>query len=777
MIPLSLKKSNIFILTFLNRHSHSSSLPEKFAVYLDNCLDANSLRKLHACVITQGLEQNKFLGSKLLSSYAEFDLLAESKWVSKKFVGNNLNHWNSIIVGYFRADRYGEVLGFYSNSRRRNIRVHTVAITFALKSCAELGASDFGRNLHTEAFKFGLSYDQFVGSSLIKFYTKCDEIGEAAKVFDEITDRDVVAYTSMITGYAQLGNHLANKAFDVARDMQCDGFEPNRVTLVSLLQCASRLGTPKKGRSIHCYAIRRQVGWLDEVFETSLLDMYVKCGDPDSGTIVYEKMNKKSTGSWNALIAGYLQLGQPLEAFHLFLQMVNRCELDLISLANGLLSCAALGYLLVGKAIHCHILRQGVRLDLVGTTALTDMYSKCKNLSAAMNIFYRTEAKDDALFNVMIAGYLHNGFMFRAVDTFREMVTKCVRPNTGTVISILSALSDFEDVRTGKCIHGYVFRQGLEANVDIANQFISMYAKCGFIGWARQVFNRIKIKDRVSWTSMMTGFLNHGLAYEAMTLFAHMLRENLHPDAVTFTSLLQALNQLGCLILVREVHAHLYRLFLERDTTLVNSLITTYSKWGKFKTASNLFNHMSEKHLSSWNTMIASYGMHGDIGRVPELIDQMKKNNIAPDGVTFRSILSACSHNGLVEEGLHAFSLMEKEYGIVPSEEHYGCVVDLLGRAGRLEEAYNVLEHVPSVKNASTLGALLSACRTHGNSEMGQRIGEWLLDLETENASAYSSVSNLYAGGGRWDEVARIGAIAKGKCMKRIPGYSLVEFN
>ncbi|KAK6129290.1 hypothetical protein DH2020_036999 [Rehmannia glutinosa] len=397
-------------------------------------------------------------------------------------------------------------------------------------------------------------------------------------------------------------------------------------------------------------------------------------------------MSTKTAGSWNALIAGHLQLGRPSEAFNLFREMVNKCELDLIALANGLLICADLGYLLIGKSIHCHIYRKGVHLDLVGTTSLIDMYSRCMHLSAAMNVFYRTEDKDDALFNVMIAGYIHNGYVYRAVETFQEMVTMCVRPNTGTIISVLSALSDMKTIRIGKSIHGYLFRQGLEANTDISNQFINMYAKCGSIDFASD-------------------------------------------------------------------------------------------KWGKFEMARNLFEHMDEKHLSTWNTMIAAYGMHGEFDQVLKLLTQMRKDNIAPDRVTFKSILSACSHNGLVEEGLCVFSSMEREYGIVPSDEHYGCIVDLLGRAGRLQEAYDILEHVPSRRNASNVGALLAACRIHGNSEMGERVGQWLLDVDPENASVYCSVSNLYAGGGRWDEVERIGDITKGKGLKRTPGFSRIDLN
>lgn len=749
-------------------------LVQKFASYLELCEDINFLKKLHACVITHGLERNIFLGSKLINSLAKFNLLAESRWVFNKIINDNLSLWNSVIVGHFRADQYREALGIYSKLRRQKIGINSSAITFALKSSVALGASKVGMNLHADTFKFGLSSDQFVGSSLIKFYTESDQIGEAAKVFDEITDRDVVAYTSMITGYSKVGDH---RAFSVAGEMQMNGFEPNRVTLVSLLRCASQLRALSEGRSIHGYAIRRGVGFADEVFETSLIDMYVKCADPDLGAIIFENMSRKTTGSWNALIAGYVQLGRPLEAFDVFLKMVLECELDLIALANALLSCADLGYLLIGKAIHCHIIRGGVDLDLVATTALIDMYAKCEHLSAAMNVYYRAEAKDAAMSNVMIAGYLHNGCMDRGIEMFRGMVAIRVRPNTGTIISVLSALSGMEDIRTGSCIHGYVFRQGLQASIDIANQFINMYAKCGFIGCARQVFDGMRIKDTVSWTSMMMGLVNHGLADAAMTLFLLMQRGNIQPDAITYTCLVQTLNQLGSVVLVREVHGRMYRAFVEKDMTLMNSLITTYSKQGKLRLASNLFNHMNEKNVSSWNTMIAAYGMHGDFVKALKLFYQMRKEKVAPDGVTFKSILSACSHTGLIEEGIHIFSSMERDYGITPSDEHYGCLVDLLCRAGKLGEAYSILEHAPSRRSGSTLGSLLAACRINRNSEIGERVGQWLLDIEPENTSAYCSLSNLYAEEGRWDEVAHIGALAKRKGLKRTTGYSLVDCN
>ncbi|CAK9149148.1 unnamed protein product [Ilex paraguariensis] len=670
-----------------------------------------------------------------------------------------------------------ELLRLYSYVRHQTVGIRSSAILFGLKSCIELGDLEFGRGIHTDALKFGLNISKFVGSSLIGLYSRCGDIEEAAKAFDEIIEKDIVAYTSLITGYAQVGDHRAYEAFRVAYHMQKEEIDPNRVTLVSLLQAASELGALEEGQSIHGYAIRRGIGCSDEVFETSLMDMYNKCGPPNMAATFFARMGSRTVGSWNALISRHLQLGQPLEALHLFFQMVQRnYELDLITLANGLLSCADLENLLVGKIIHAYIVRTGAQLDIVATTALIDMYLKCNHLILAREIFDRIEEKDVISFNVMIAGYLQNGFACQAIEVFYEMVGIGIRLNPVTIMSILSALSDLKDVRQGKCIHGYVFRRGFGSNTEIANQIIYMYTKCGFVQCASRIFKNIKRKDLVSWTSMMMGYLHQGHADEAVTLFRLMQRENLSPDSVTLICLLQAFAQLGFLNLAKEVHCLVQRVSLDIGIPVINSLITAYSKCGKLDMSRVLFEHMAGRCLVSWNTMIAAYGMHGRCVQALKLFDQMKKENVVPDDLTFRSVLAACSHSGLVEEGLHIFRSMKEEYSMIPSEEHYGCMIDLLSRAGRLEEAYDLLRCLPPRQSASALGALLAACRVHGNSEMGETVGRWLLDLEPQNPSTYGLVSNIYAGGEKWKEAAQVRALAKERSLKRTPGYSLIEF-
>lgn len=754
----------------------SSFLSSKFAFSLDNCSDALSLRKLHARIFVLGLGNHIFLGSKLLNCYAKFDLLSESRWVFNTIVNGSLSLWNSILVGYYRTGHFPEVLRRYIHLRQWNIGLDSAAITFCFKSCIELHNLKLGRGIHADAFKFGLNANGFVGSSLIGLYCGCGHIGDASKVFDEITDRDVVVYTSIITGYAHIGDLRAYKAFEIARHMQRQGLHPNRVTLVSLLQAATQLDTLKEGRSVHGYAIRRGIGGFDEVFETSLMDMYNKCGAPTIAACIFGKMNKKTIGLWNVMMAGYLKTEQPLEAFHLFCQvMKEKFVPDLITFSNGILSCAYLSYLRQGKSIHGHLIRVGVKLDLVATTSLVNLYSKCDKLIQARLLFDKMEKKDAISYDVMMTGYLHSYFASEAMEIFVEMVGEGIKPNLGSILSVLSATSELKDVRKGKCIHGYVLKHGFDLNVEISNQTINMYSKCGCIVYARQIFNRIRYRDLVSWTSMMMGYVHHGHADEAILLFRLMQMEQVEHDTVALINLLQALCQLGCLSLVKEVHCHLYRVDIHNEISLTNSLITTYSKCGKINMAANLFDHAVERCLTSWNAMILAYGMHGNCMEALMVFEQMKGEKVEPDEVTFTSILTACSHSGMVNEGLRVFKSMVEEFSIIPTEEHYGCMVDLLSRAGLLEEAYNLVKSLPSRLRASTLGTLLAACKLHGNTEMGENLGRRLLDLEPKNSSVFAMVSSLYAEGGKWGEVVSIRATEKERGLKRTPGYSLIQ--
>ncbi|KAI3520872.1 hypothetical protein L1887_10325 [Cichorium endivia] len=795
MYPISIgiaffKKISRFVPTKSHSLSYSNisaeNIPSDFSIFaeklvssLERCYDVHSLKKLHSCILIQGLEAHTFLGSKLLNTYAFFGLLTESRSVLSRIINNNLSLWDSILHGYFKAGQFDEVLRVYLDLRQRKIGIHGSAFTSTLKSCIRLDSSEFGKAIHVDILKFGLNTNRFVGSSLIGFYSTYRDTTDARKVFDEITERDLVAYTSLITGYTQTNDHRAYEAFPIVQHMQTENLKPNRVTLVSLLKAAAQLQLLNHGELIHAYAIRREIGCFDEAFKTSLMDMYIKCGALNKATTVFHTMTIKTTAYWNILIAGHLKSSQPFEALNLFSLMAQKGhKFDLITLANGIISCANLSLLKMGKSIHGYIFRTGIQLDVVANTALIEMYTKCKNCNKAKEIFDAMKDKDVISFNVMISGYLKNGHAHEAIEAFHNMRRLGLTENKATILTIVSAFSDLNDIRQGTSIHGYVITHGFESKTDIANQVMYLYVKCGYLDYGRQIFDQIKHKDLVSWTSMMKGYENLGHVYKVINLFQEMQSENkLNPDSVTLTCLLQAFSQSGCLTKVKEIHSHVIRTSMEDDTTIMNSLLTTYSKCGMYKTSKDLFRVIKTKCLASWNTMIAASGMHGDCLVALELIEEMKKENIYPDDITFMSALSSCSHAGFVQLGLNLFRVMKEEYGIVPGEEHYGCMVDLLGRAGQLEEAFDFLKCVPLEKSGSALGALVSACRVHGNNEMGEGLGRLLLDFDPEKSSSYGLVSNLFAESQKWDEVARVRASAKERGLKRTSGCSLIEID
>lgn len=743
---------------------------------LNNCNDIQFLKKLHSCIFTNGYQDNIFLGSKLLNSYAKFGFLTESRWVFCNIINDNLSLWNSVLVGYFRASQFDEVLRVYFELRGKRIGIHSSVITFSLKSCTELGDVELGNAIHGDAIKFGLGTDAFVGSSLIGLYCRYGDIEGASRVFDEIIEKDLVVYTSMVSGYAQIGDYRAYEAFEIVKCMQKDGLDPNRVTLVSLLHAAAQLQVEEYGRSVHGYATRRGIGCFEEVFETCLMDMYLKCGKPYNAMIICSNMKFRSVASWNALIVGHLQLGRPKDALNLFVLMIQEKQKpDLISLANGIVCCADLELLREGKSVQGYAIRSGKELDIVTITALIDLYSKCDDTCTALKIFKGIENKDLISCNVMMAGFLQSGFANDAIKTFREMVIIGIKPNQTTFLSIIAACSNLGDIKQGKCIHGYVIRQNFESNTDIANQLINMYAKCHFVNCARKVFNGLKYKDLVSWTTMMMGYVNNSHADGAIFLFLLLRGGGVLPDSVMLICLLQAFTQLGYFSLAREVHSYVYRLCMENEIAVINSLLITYSRCGKLHLSENLFVHMARRDLASWNAMITAYGMHGKCYEALNLFNLMEKKCIVPDEVTFTSVLSVCSHSGLVEEGLRVFRSMKEDFSIIPCEEHYGCIVDLLSRSGKLEEAFDFLQSIPLKNRSSAYSSLLAACRVHGNTRMGEIIGKKLLEIESQNPSAYGMVSNLYAEDERWDEAAQIRSIANQRGLKRAAGYSMVE--
>uniref|UniRef100_UPI0040747504 Synthetic PPR-DYW protein n=1 Tax=synthetic construct TaxID=32630 RepID=UPI0040747504 len=485
-----------------------------------------------------------------------------------------------------------------------------------------------------------------------------------------------------------------------------------------------------------------------------------------------------SVFSWNSKIRGYARNGQPEEALSLYSQMRRSgIKPDNYTFPFVLKACASLSSLKEGKQIHGHVIKSGFESDVYVQSALIDMYAKCGELEDARKVFDEMPERNVVSWNAMISGYAQNGQSEEALELFREMQQEGIKPSEFTFCSVLSACASLGSLEMGKQIHGYVIKSGFESIVFVGNALIDMYAKCGSIEDARKVFDEMPERTVVSWTAMISGYAQNGQSEEALELFREMQREGVKPDEVTLPSVLSACANLGALEQGKQIHAYVIKSGFESDVFVGSALIDMYAKCGSIEDARKVFDKMPERDVVSWNAMIAAYAQHGHGKEALQLFQQMQQEGVKPSEVTFTSILSACSHAGLVDEGHHYFESMSPDYGITPRVEHYGCMVDLLGRAGRLDEAEDLIKSMPFQPNVVVWGTLLGACRVHGDVERGERAAERILELDPESAAPYVLLSNIYAAAGRWDEAAKVRKLMKERGVKKEPGCSWIEVN
>lgn len=293
-----------------------------------------------------------------------------------------------------------------------------------------------------------------------------------------------------------------------------------------------------------------------------------------------------------------------------------------------------------------------------------------------------------------------------------------------------------------------------ELHIYVGSSLLDMYAKAGKVNDARDVFERLPERDVVSCTAIISGYAQQGLDEEALELFRKLQAEGMSSNYVTYASVLTALSGLAAVELGRQLHAHIIRLELPFYAVLQNSLVDMYSKCGNLAYSRRVFNQMSEKTVSSWNAMLVGYSKHGMGKEVVELFEMMREENkIKPDGITLLAVLSGCSHGGMEDKGVQIFN--EISIGkdrVEVSIEHYGCVVDLLSRAGQVERAFQFIREMPFPPTAAILGSLLGACWAHLCVDIGEIVAKQLLKIEPENSGTYVILSNLYASAGRWED-------------------------
>ncbi|KAJ0788656.1 putative tetratricopeptide-like helical domain superfamily, DYW domain-containing protein [Helianthus annuus] len=590
------------------------------------------------------------------------------------------------------------------------------------------------------------------------------------KLFDHIQHPNGFIYNTMMRSYLHR-NHPEETVFlyklmlDNKKSVYPDGY-----TYPLLVQACIARGSVLEGKEVHDHVVK--MGFDSDVYvRNNLVNMYAVCGDMVDARKVFDESPVRDLVSWNSILAGYVQMGDVEEAKVVFDQMPEK--------------------------------------NVIASNSMIVLFGRCGRVGEAYRLFVEMNEKDVVSWTAMIGCYEQSGMCQQALVMFVEMNRKGIGIDEVVAISVLSACTRSSLLETGSPVHGLVLKTGRLSYVNIHNALIHMYSTCGdiaaaeklfntschtdIVSWnsmisgyskcgslkkAREVFDEMSVKDVVSWSALISGHSQAGMFEETIALFNEMMvLGQIKPDETILVSVISACTRLVALEQGKWVHTYIKKNGLLVNSILGTTLIDMYMKLGCVESAEDVFYNMDNKGVSSWNALILGLAMNGEVEKSLEMFSEMKKSGVAPNEITFVAVLGGCRHMGLVDKGREHFDSMINTHKIEPNIKHYGCMVDLLARAGLLKEAEELIDSMPMAPDVATWGALLSACKKHGANEMGERVGLKLIELQPDHDGFHVLLSNIYASKGSWEHVAEIrGTMIENRVVKT-PGCSIIEAN
>nr|XP_043607890.1 pentatricopeptide repeat-containing protein At3g29230-like [Erigeron canadensis] len=525
--------------------------------------------------------------------------------------------------------------------------------------------------------------------------------------------------------------------------------------------------TLKQFKQIHAQIIISQLPY----FSSKLASFYALSphGNLSYAKTIFNQLPKPSLQLYNALIRAFsTSQNQAQESIFLFLEMLQNGVLpNNMTFPFVFKACMVSCRTKVGILVHTHVLKCGFLCDLFVQSSLIKFYANGKCLSDAKRLFDECCVRDVVCWNSMIDGYVKCGEMELARKVFDEMPTKDVVSWNSMIngYGIIGRLSEAKEI----------FERMPVRNVISWNSMLAGYVKCGNVEDVVNMFRDMPCRDVVSWNAMLACYAQNGKPNETLALFDEMRVAGVRANEMTVVSVLSAVGQLGVLDQGLSLHLYIIEKGIKINSIVATALIDMYVKCGNIPEALKVFGLMKVKDILTWNTMLMGLGMHGHVRDAQNLFKQMQGEGVLPNDMTFVAMFGAFRHAGMTEEGQKLLSSMLCVYGVEPKVEHYGCVIDLLSRAGRLEEALEIIRNMPMEPNAYAWGALLGGCKIHGNAKVAQIVGKHLLDLEPHSSGRYVVLSNIYAGAKRWDDARSTRKLMQDNGVAKTPGLSVIE--
>lgn len=623
-------------------------------------------------------------------------------------------------------------------------------------------------------------------NSLMNMYSSCIEDFDYAKydlvrkVFDTMRKRNVVAWNTLVSWYVKTERY--EEAVKQFRMMMRMRITPSAVSFVNVFPALSAMGDYNNANVLYGLVLRFGGEYVNDLFVvSSAIFMYADLGCLDYARKIFNRCLGRNTEIWNTMIGRYVQNNLPSEAINLFFQAIRSelSVLDEVTFLSALTACSQLQQLELAGQLHAFIAKRFRVMPIILLNAIIVMYSRCNSIETSLKLFHKMPERDVVSWNTMISAFVQSGLDGEALMLIYEMQKQNFSIGSVTVTALLSAASNLRDLDVGQQTHAYLFRHGIQFE-GMESYLIDMYAKSGSVRIAERLFKAHYTGDRdhATWNSMVAGYTQNGLIEEAFVVFRQMLEQDLIPNAVTLASILPACNPVGNIDMGRQLHGFSIRHYLDQNIFVGTALIDMYSKCGAVTCAENGFFQIHEKNSVTYTTMILGYGQHGMGEKALSLFYSMKRSGVVPDALTFVAVFSACSYVGFIDEGLSLYDTMKMKYNIKPLTAHYCCIADMLGRVGRVAEAYEFVKGLGEEGYVMEIwGSLLSACRIHKEFDLGKIVAEKLLEIEAENGKTgyHVLLSNMYAEEGEWESVDKVRKQMREKGFRKETGCSWIE--
>ncbi|CAA6669896.1 unnamed protein product [Spirodela intermedia] len=547
-------------------------------------------------------------------------------------------------------------------------------------------------------------------------------------------------------------------------------------TLCSLISSCQSAICLKWGRALHALVFKDGLGMFVPVANT-LVNMYSMCGSHEDSELLFDDMPERDLISWNCMMASHLTSGKDGDVLNLLSRMIQaRIEVNHVTLASALSACSCPEALRNGRAVHALVTQAGLQENLLVGNALVTMYGKCESMAEARRVFTALPDPDVISWNALLGGLAENKQTQEAMELFNAMRRAGAKVNHITMTNALGAFSSSRDLALFGATARLIISAGFESDSSVRNSVLTVYSKGGDLRSSSLIFDGLEPpKTLVSWNVMIFARAHHGLGEDALKLFMEVLRGGLAADQFTLSGGLAACSSLALLQEGQQLHGLIVKLGFDSILHVANATIDMYGKCGKMDDALKLLGAADRRCRQTWNILLSSYARHGRFHEARAAFRDMLESGQRPDQVTFVSLLSACSHGGLVEEGLSYFSSMASQFGVPQGIEHCVCVVDLLGRAGRLEEAERFVEEMPVAPNDLIWRSLLSSSRIFGELGVGRRAAQRLLERDPMDDSAYVLLSNVYASSGSWGDAEKVRAHMESIRLRKKPACSWIR--